>query len=283
MAEWIEEYTYDYYAAKYRAKAKLFSEQSPYQLIEIYDVEKFGKMLVHDGCVMITEWDEFIYHEMIAHVPLFVHPHPRRVLVIGGGDGGTVREILRHPLVERVVLAEIDAVVVRAAKEFFPAVSFGLDDPRCDVRICDGVRFVQETEERFDIVIVDSTDPVGPAEPLFDTSFYADVQRILTRNGICVAQAESPHYYEDIQAHMLKNQSDIFDTVAMYYFVNLTYPGGFWCFSFASKGVSPTEGLNIARIDSRPFTTRYYNAAIHQAAFVLPEFLRQRVADILRK
>ncbi len=189
-------------------KRVLFSGKSPFQRVDIVETAGHGRMLLNDGLVMVSERDEHVYHEMIAHVPLFVHSRPQRVLVIGGGDGGTVREVLRHPSVEHVRLVEIDQMVVDACREHLPATAACLSDPRVQVTIADGVRFVAETDERYDVVLVDSTDPIGPAAPLFGREFYGNVRDVLTERGIVVSQAENPFYEQAAQRSLLATLRD---------------------------------------------------------------------------
>ncbi len=233
---WIEERFKDFLGMRYRIKKVLFSGTSPFQKVEIVETTGHGKMLLNDGLVMICERDEAVYHEMIVHVPLFVHPEPRRVLVIGGGDGGTVRETLRHRTIEHCRLVEIDEMVVSACREFIPQTSSCLDDPRVEVTIADGVEFVATTAERYDVVIIDSTDPIGPAKPLFGTEFYTNVKRILTSKGIVVSQAENPWYEADNQRSLVQNLDGVFEHLSVYNYSNLTYPGGLWSFAFRQRG-----------------------------------------------
>jgi spermidine synthase len=212
---------------------------------------------------------------------LFVHPDPKRVLVIGGGDGGTVREVLRHPGIERVVMVEIDGMVVDACREFLPRVSCALDDPKLELRIEDGVKYVAETRDTFDVVLVDSTDPIGPAAPLFNKAFYENTARILTEDGILVSQAESPFYNLDIQRPMLLNQRPFFKRLHIYLFSNLTYPGGLWSFGFASKTRCPVRDFDPERVASAGIAFQYYNAQVHRAAFSLPTFMRRNLDGVI--
>jgi spermidine synthase len=278
---WVEERHRDIMAMRYRVKKTLFSARSPFQKIDIVETEGHGRMLLNDGLVMISERDEHIYHEMIAHVPLFVHPEPRRVLVIGGGDGGTVREVLRHEGVEVCVLVEIDAMVIEACKAFIPQTAAALDDPRARVLVADGVEYVAATDEPFDVVIVDSTDPIGPAAPLFDAKFYANVKKLLKENGIVISQAESPFYEMETQNALLSILKGLFERVHVYNFSNLTFPGGLWSFSFASDTLCPLEDFDEARVAAAGIDFRYYNTGIHRAAFALPEFMRKQVDGVV--
>ncbi|TPW18578.1 MAG: spermidine synthase, partial [Elusimicrobia bacterium] len=231
---WAEEVYQGTVSTGFRLKRRLFAGRSKFQAVEIVETAGHGRMLFNDGMAMLSERDEFIYHEMIAHVPLFTHPRPRRALVIGGGDGGTVREALRHRSVERCVLVEIDGLVVDACRRFLPSTASALSDPRVEVRLEDGAAFVRRTRERFDVVIVDSTEPVGPAAPLFGRSFYAAVRRLLAPGGIVVSQGGSPFYEPATIESLFKVLRPSFRKVSAYLFTNLTYPGGLWAFTFAS-------------------------------------------------
>lgn len=278
---WLEERHGDFLATKFRVKQVLFSGESPYQRVDIVESEGHGRMLLNDGLVMFSERDEFVYHEMIAHVPLFVHPYPKTVLVIGGGDGGTVREVIKHRSVELCRLVEIDEMVLNACKEFLPQTAACLDDPRVEVTIADGVGFVSATAERFDVVIVDSTDPIGPAEPLFGPEFYAGVHRTLTDQGIVVAQAESPFYEQATQRSLLGILKKRFERVGIYNYSNLTYPGGLWSFAFASKGPHPVSDFDPERCGSSGIVCSYYSPDMHRAAFTLPPFMRESLSEFL--
>ncbi len=278
---WIFETNRDIVALNFKVNRTLFSGKSAYQKIDIVETSGHGRMLLNDGMVMLSERDEFIYHEMIAHVPLFVHPEPRRVLVIGGGDGGTVREILKHRSVERVVMVEIDGMVVDACREHLPSVGCDFDDPRFELRIEDGVEYVAAANERFDIVIVDSTDPIGPATPLFNRQFYENAAAKLTSNGILITQSESPFYDGDIQKPMFENQRPLFKRLHLYLFSNMTYPGGLWSFGFASKSLCPVADLDPDRVSRSGIPMRYYNSDVHRAAFMLPNFVREKLEPVL--
>ena len=278
---WIREETDGIVEMGFKKERTLFATCSPYQRIEIVETAGHGRMLLIDGIVMLTERDEFIYHEMIAHVPLFVHPQAANVLVIGGGDGGTVREVLRHPSVERVVMVEIDAAVVEASREYLPVVSCAFGDPRLELIIGDGIHYVAEVEERFDVVIVDSTDPVGPGVGLFGRPFYESIARVLNPEGILITQAESPFYDPETQVFMLTHQRPLFERLHLYLYTTLSYPGGLYAFGYASQGPHPLADLNSQRIQASGFVSRYYNADIHQAAFMLPAFMAERFEALL--
>lgn len=262
---------------------KLFSEQSPYQLVEVYETDTWGNLMTIDGMVMLSERDEFVYHEMIAHIPLFSHPEPKRVLIIGGGDGGTAREVLRHSTVEHVDLVEIDETVVRASKQYLPAVG-DFDNPKLNVIHEDGTVFVKNVTEAYDVIIVDGSDPVGPAEGLFGKAFFKDCYEALNNNGILTAQSESPfveHYHPSIRK-IIGALDSIFDITKLYLAFIPLYPTGMWSIAFASKGIDPLSFDVLKQIDDRipEFgTLKYYNREIHSGAFALPEFVKK----IIRK
>jgi spermidine synthase len=281
MNLWVWEMHQGTFGMSFKVQKTLFSDRSRFQKVDIVKTESHGLMLINDGRVMLTERDEFVYHEMIAHVPLFVHPDPKRVLVIGGGDGGTVREVLKHKQIERVLMVEIDEMVVQACREYLPSVSYALDDPRLELRIDDGIKFVMDTREKFDVVIVDSTDPIGPATPLFNEPFYKGVAEILEPDGILITQAESPFYDQQVQKSMLSNQRPYFNKLHMYLYTTLTYPGGLWSFSFASKGPCPIKDFEPARVEKSGIRTQYYNPGIHRGSFLLPNFTIEKLASVL--
>jgi len=280
--DWLEEDQSGVLRVRYRVGKTLSSTRSDFQTVEIVESAGFGRMLVNDDTVMLSERDERIYHEMIAHVPLFVSQRPERVLVIGGGDGGTVREVLRHPSVTHCRLVEIDGVVVEACREHIPQTASALDDPRVEVTIQDGVEFVARTTERYDVVIVDSSDPVGPAVPLFGAEFYGNVHHVLNGDGVVVSHAESPFYEPEAQQGLLRILCGRFRRVGIYNYSNMTYPGGLWSFSFASKGdLCPTGDLYDARVERAGLSFHYYSVAVHRAAFALPAFQRENLTGLL--
>jgi spermidine synthase len=279
---WIEERFEDFYGMRFKVEKVLFSGKSPFQTVDVVETRGHGRMLLNDGLIMVTERDEHVYHDMIAHVPLFVHPNPKRVLVIGGGDGGTAREALRHPGVEQVVMVEIDKMVVDACREFIPQTSKELDNPRMELIIGDGVEYVKKATEKFDVILVDSTDPIGPAQPLFGEEFYRDIFNLLTDDGIVVAQGESPFFHPEVQASMLELLGKIFPIVRSYNFSNLTYPGGLWSFSFASKKYHPLRDFNESRVHDSKLEFDYYNAELHRGSFALPSFMLKKVARFFK-
>ncbi len=250
---------------------------SEFQRIEIYKTKPFGKMLVLDGVIMCTEWDEHAYHEMIVHVPMFTHPAPETVLVIGGGDGGTVREALKHPTVKRVDLCEIDEHVVRLSRKHLPVMASALDDGRVKVYSEDGAKFVKEHRNEYDIIIVDSSDPIGPAEVLFSEEFYVSLKECLTEGGIAVTQSESFYYHEEIVERLTGYAKKHYPVPGYYFTVVPTYPSGIIGFTLCSKKHHPFKDFNEERVTPLLNNLKYYNAGIHRAAFSLPSFIKNRV------
>ncbi len=282
---WIEEKLEDFLGLRLKVEKTLFSGKSEFQSVDVVETKGHGKMLLNDGLIMVTERDEFVYHDMITHVPLFVHPNPKNVLVIGGGDGGTAREVIRHTNVEKCTMVEIDEMVVNACKEFIPQTSSQLNDERIDLIIGDGVEFVKQSRAKgtkFDVIIVDSTDPIGPAQPLFGHEFYEDIYACLSDDGIVVSQGESPFYQEEMQNKLVNIVSDTFPIVSIYNFSNLTYPGGLWSFTFASKKYHPVKDFDDARVAASELEFEYYNEGIHRGSFAIPTFQRKRLSKWLK-
>lgn len=258
-----------------RLRAKLHEEQTRYQHIEIYQTERYGRLMVIDGYIMLSDFDNFIYHEMISHPVLFSHPEPRRVLIIGGGDCGTLREVLRHPVVESVVQVEIDERVTRLAERFFPGLCEANDDPRACLVFDDGLRWIAEAApESLDVVIVDSTDPYGPAAGLFGEAFYRDAFRALSPAGLVAQQSESPlyHLHNILQPMHKAMRRAGFADVRSLHFPQPVYPSGWWTATLACKSGEVTP-KRLADAEQQPPSTRYYNPAVHQAAFCLPAFV----------
>ena len=267
-----------------RAKAKLHDEQTPYQRIEIYATEKFGNLMVIDGFVMLTDRDNFVYHEMMAHPVLFCHQRPRKVVIIGGGDCGTLREVLRHPEVEEAWQVEIDERVTRLAERYFPDLCEANDDPRAHFFFGDGIQWMKDAEPgSVDVVIVDSTDPIGPAEGLFSEAFFRDCHRALRPGGLVVQQSESPLFHMRILKPMHKAMRNAgFATTRTLHYFQCSYPSGWWSSTMARKD-GDLEAFREDDVANRPFTTRYYNAEIHRAAFAAPEFFRKELEEYLGK
>lgn len=262
----------------------LYSRQSPFQHIQVLESDAFGKVLTLDGLVMMTERDEFVYHEMIAHPALVLHPHPRNVLVVGGGDGGTVRELLRHDEVQHVDLVEIDAQVVEVSRKYFPSVATSFDDRRLITHIRDGIEFIRSADPQiYDLVIVDSTDPVGFAEGLFGEDFYADCERVLREHGMLITQSESP--FDDAFQSTVQRARQVlgrlFERTHVYLAHIPTYPMGTWSFTMATQGIHPIEDLDPslakARLADFADELKYYNIGVHLGAFALPNFASPNV------
>lgn len=252
----------------------LHEEQTEFQHLAIVDTPLLGRMLWLDNIIMTSTKDEFVYHEMISHVALNTHANPKKVLVIGGGDGGAIREIIKHPSVEKAVLVEIDRRVVEAAKEYLPEIAGALDDPKVEVHCVDGIQYVRDHKNEFDIIIVDSTDPIGPAVGLFEGNFYKDCYGSLKEDGIFVAQTESPFYNKELIPNVNKDISSMYPITNIYLAYVPTYPGGCWSFTMGSKKYNP----KAVDFSSKPsYKTRYYNHDIHRAAFVLPNFVQELI------
>lgn len=243
--------------------------RSDFQEIAVLETAGHGRMLVLDGIIQLTEADETGYHEMIAHVPLMAHPRPGNVLVIGGGDGGTVREVIKHPSVERVTLCEIDPEVIRVSREHLPGLAEALDDPRVEIRCQDGAAFAAERQGAFDLIIVDSSDPIGPAEVLFRAPFYKAMAAALREDGLVVSQAESFFYHPDLIGGLYRFIPDIFPKAAYYTTQVPTYPSGLIGFTFCSLGPDPWPLVDPTRADALG-PLDYYSPAVHRAAFSLP-------------
>ncbi len=253
---------------------RLFERQSPYQRVEVLETLEYGRMLLLDGCVMVTDRDEFVYHEMITHPALLAHPKPEQVLIVGGGDGGSVREALRHQAVRAVHLVEIDQVVIDASRQFFPALAKELDQPRVSVLVKDGFDHLDTHQAAYDVILVDSMDPVGEAAKLFTSPFFAKVKRALKPGGIAVFQSESPFYHTEILRQLLESLRQQFRHVAPYLAHIPTYPSGLWSFTFASDAVDP----RTCPLRSEPALAgglKYFHPDLFRAAFVTPNYVRQ--------
>ena len=277
---WFEEIHNDFFKQGVKVEKKLFETKSKYQYIEVYESKEFGRILVIDGHGMLCEKDEFIYHEMMAHVPVCTHKEPKRALVIGGGDGGVAKELLRHPEIS-VDMVEIDEEVVNVSKEFFPTIG-DWDNPRLNLIIDDGIEFVKNAQPKsYDLVLVDSTDPEGPAEGLFNRNFYANVFRILKDDGIVVAQGES--WWIDMPLHkeIMGVIGEFFKIVMPYRFEMYMYPGCNWNFILGSKLYHPTADMILQRADLID-DLKYYNSDIHKASFILPNYVKKELGDLYK-
>jgi spermidine synthase len=258
-----------------RIRQRLHSEKTPYQQIDIYDTETFGRLMVIDGFIMLSSRDNFLYHEMMSHPVLFTHPAPKRVLIIGGGDCGTLREVLRHPDVEQVQQVDIDERVTRLAEQYFPELCEANGDPRAELHFQDGIKWVAEAADAgYDVIIVDSTDPIGPGEVLFTEEFYAHCRRALGDNGLLVQQSESPLYHLDLLTNMHKAMRAAgFARTQLVTFPQPVYPSGWWSATLA--GNTDLTAFRQRDVENRSFPTRYYNHRIHSSALALPEFVEQ--------
>ncbi len=256
-----------------KIKKQLDSCVSKFQKIEMYETTDFGTMMVIDDIIMLTQRDNFAYHEMIAHVPMIVHPSPKKVLIVGGGDGGTLTEILKHSCVEEVVLCEIDQVVIDLSKKYLPEFCAAFDDSRVTIVVEDAAVYIKSKKNYFDVICVDSTDPFGPGEVIFQEAFYRDIAQALTHDGIAVTQSESMFLYEDLIARLYKQNNKLFQYAAYYYTIVPSYPSGTIGFSFCSKKYTAFENIDADRI-AKLGHLRYYNEALHTASFQLPQFLK---------
>lgn len=265
-----------------RVERQLYSGESDFQRIDVFESPEFGRFLVLDGYIMLTEKDEFIYHEMMVHVPMAVHPCVRRALVIGGGDGGVVRELTRYPEIEQIDLVEIDEQVIHVCREFLPEISCRLDENRVHIYYEDGLRFVRAREDAYDLIIVDSTDPFGPGEGLFTREFYGNCFKALKEDGIMVNQHESPFYQADATACMRAHKRivETFPISKVYQAHIPTYPSGHWLFGFASKKYHPLRDLDKNRFLDRELDTRYYTPRLHEGAFCLPAYVEKLLRSV---
>ena len=271
---WFYEHYRDISAIGIHTKAILHAEKSPYQSIAIHETVGHGRLLTLDDMVMVTELDEFVYHDLLTHVPLCVHPNPREVLVVGGGDGGSVREVLKHASVERVVQCEIDERVTRVCQEYIPSVAGFLDDPRVELVFADAAAYVKDNPRRFDAILVDSSEPIGPAAALFKPEFLADLAAALRPEGVISCQAESPFYAPEVVRELFASARGSFAEVHGYYGIVPTYPGGGWVFCMASQSRTPEQ---VALERAAALDTRYYSPAIATGAFCLPAFVAELV------
>lgn len=280
---WVTETHGESLSISYLVEKNLFFKKSPFQSVRVVESAGYGKMLLNDDIVMISERDERIYHEMMVHVPFFTHPAPERVLIIGGGDGGTAREVLLHPEVKECDMVEIDSSVVEACQKFIPQTSQSLNHPKLKLHIEDGIEYVKDCQKKYDVVLIDSTDPIGPALPLFNESFYKNVRLLLQEKAIVVSQAESPFYTSSLQKKLLKILKNVgFSFVGLYNYSNMTYPGGLWSFSFASQGnLHPTRDYNETKWKAWKHSFFYYNRGVHRASFLLPEFMQKEYKSLL--
>lgn len=276
LTSWFREAASSGHALEWKVIRRLYQDQSPYQRIEVLELETFGIALILDGIMQTTSGDEFIYHEMLAHVPLLAHPRPQRVLIIGGGDGGLAREVLRHPEVEELTLVEIDRMVVEVAMKYLPEHTRALSDSRLVIRYADGSRFLKDTSNhrRFDVILVDSTDPegTGPGRWLYTQAFHDDVLLSLRGEGIFAQQTGTPFFNPEVMTQVAQSLIQRFAWAGVYWAAVPSYPGGFFTFSVGSMGPQVSE----PRRDLAE-ATKWYSSDVHRQAFVLPTYFKRRL------
>ncbi len=274
MELWYTEKQTENHGITSKITRTLHTEKSEFQDIAVIDTVEFGRMLTLDGLVMTTIRDEFVYHEMITHLALNTHANPKKVLVVGGGDGGAIREIIKHPAVEKATLVEIDGRVIEVSKQYLPEIAGALGDPKVEVLVDDGIKHLADKADTNDVICIDSTDPIGPAEGLFAADFYRSVYRSLKEDGIMVAQTESPFFNAGLITRVNKDISEIFPITRLYLAAIPTYPSGLWSFTMGSKKYDPLE-VDETKIPEYP--TKYYSPRIHKSVFALPKFVEDLI------
>lgn len=282
MEFWFSEFHTPDVKHSIRVNKQLYSGQSEYQRIDIFETPEFGKVLALDGNVMLTERDEFIYDEMITHVPMAVHPNIREVLVIGAGDGGVVKELTRYDQIERIDLVEMDPQVIDVCRTYLPGNACRMDDRRVHITFNNALKFIRRSENKYDLIIVDSTDPFGPSEGLFTKEFYGNCYNALKEDGIMVNQQGSPFYQHDAEI-MQRSHKRIVSTfpISRVYQAHIpTYAAGYWLFGFASKKYHPIDDLDVERWKALNLRTKYYTTRLHVGAFYLPAFLEEMLLDV---
>ncbi|MDO4952932.1 MAG: polyamine aminopropyltransferase [Synergistaceae bacterium] len=282
MEMWFSEYHTKDVKHSIRVTRHLYAKKSDYQQIDIFETPEYGRVLALNGNVQLTERDEFIYDEMITHVPMAVHKGIRDILVIGAGDGGVVRELTRYDRVKRIDLVEMDPQVVEACREFLPGNACRMDDRRVHIFFENALRFIRRCEAEYDLIIVDSTDPFGPAEGLFTREFYGSCYNALKDDGIMVNQQGSPFYAHDAEA-MQRSHKRIVETfpISKVYQAHIpTYAAGYWLFGFASKKYHPIDDADQKSWLALNLHTRYYTPRLHVGAFALPSFLEDMLLEV---
>jgi spermidine synthase len=281
MELWYTEHHTDFVKFSLKVKEQLVSRQSDFQHIAILETTEFGRILTLDGCLMVTEKDEFIYHDMIVHVPMATNLNIKKVLVIGAGDGGTIRELTRYQKIEQIDMVEIDSMVVELCKEYLKQTACSLEDPRVHIYYEDGLKFIRRKVNEYDLIIVDSTDPFGPGEGLFTKEFYGNCYNALNENGILVNQHESTYYDSYVEA-MKRAHARLKETfpVAKVYQAHIpTYPSGHWLFGYASKGLDPIYNLQEEDWNALGIQTKYYNTKLHRGSFALPNYVKEQLNE----
>ncbi len=259
-----------------RIKERIYSCRTDFQKIEVIDTFDFGRMLVLDDIINVTTQDEFIYHEMLAHVPLFSHPDPKKVLTVGGGDGGIIREVMKHPGVDSACLVEIDPGVIEVSQKYLPSVSSELSNSRVSIVHDDAAAYVSDKKKCYDVVIIDSTDPIGPGESLFTEEFYRHCRSSLTDSGVFAAQSESPFFDPDIVAGIYRTARSVFPVVKMYVAFMPSYVSGIWSFLYCSPCIDPVKSVRQSAFCPGIMKTQYYSPDIHRACFTLPPFIKKQ-------
>jgi spermidine synthase len=277
VSEWFVEKEENSLSFGYKVEKKIFSKKSLFQQVDIYKTVAYGNMLVIDNYVMMTDADEFVYHEVISHIPVCYHKDPKSVLVVGGGDGGTLRELSKHEGIERIVLCEIDQLVLDVSKKHFPKVACGLSHPKVEVKIADGIEYIKNHKNCFDIVVVDSTDPIGPGEGLFTADFYRSVKESLKADGMVVVQSESPWYKQEFVKGIYQKLGKSFRTVLPYIAPIPTYPRGLWSWTIASNLSQKDMIFNENRFSKVEKSLNYLTKETAHNIFVIPPFLRKKL------
>lgn len=282
MDLWFSEYHTKNVRFSIKVDKQLYSAKSEFQRIDVFHSKEFGNFLTLDGYMMLTQKDEFIYHEMLVHTPMAVHPNPKNILLIGAGDGGAARELARYPTIENIDIVEIDEQVVTVCKEYMPQTACGFNDSRIHLYFQDGLKYIRKCENQYDLILVDSTDPFGPGEGLFTKEFYGNCFKALKKDGIMVNQHESPFYKEDAVA-MQRAHKRIVESfpISMVYQAHIpTYPSGHWLFGFASKKYHPVRDLKEEQWNLLGIDTKYYNTKLHVGSFALPNYVWRMLKDV---
>ncbi len=276
MEAWFFENQTGNFGIKIRIKSVLYHENSDFQEITVYDTYEFGKMLVLDNAVMFTDSNEFIYHEMLSFIPIFAHAKPENILIIGGGDGGIIRECLKNNFVKHIDLVEIDNEVIEISKKFFPNIAYQIDNEKVSVKLEDGIKYLKTVNNMYDVIIIDSTDPVGPAEGLFTEDFYHSAYNALKDDGIFAAQTESPFFNKKLIKDINQIINSLYKISMMYYAMIPVYPSGLWSFTVGSKKYQPNKMNEVYKnIDLSSLNLKYYSPEVHGASFILPKFIKE--------
>ncbi len=281
MELWYSEQHTEHVKLSLKVRKQLYGGQSDFQHIAVLDTVEFGRALTLDGCLMVTEKDEFIYHDMIVHVPMATNPEIKKVLVIGAGDGGTIRELVRYSGIERIDMVEIDEMVVRVCKQYLPQTACCLEEPRVHIYYEDGLKFVRRQVNEYDLILVDSTDPFGPGEGLFTKEFYGNCYQALKDQGILVNQHESTYYasYVDAMKRAHQRIKETFPIARVYQAHIPTYPSGHWLFGYASKHYDPIRDLKAGAWNELGIKTKYYNTELHTGCFALPNYVKEQLNE----